>query len=88
MGKTLLIFLCIFCLQVPQFVLADECMEGNCDDGIGTDFTDDGKIYEGEWKDGLPHGEGKLHVAKGEVLESQWEKGELVQEQVGEKTKK
>lgn len=67
-------------LGFPVVLCADECMEGDCDNGIGSGFTEDNKIYEGEWKNGLPHGEGKLYVSRGEVIEGVWEKGELVEE--------
>ncbi len=63
-------------------------MEGDCNNGVGTGFTEEGKIYEGEWKNGYPHGDGKLQVTKGKVIEGKWEKGELVQEKVGKNTKK
>ena len=82
------VVLFLFCLQTPQPVLADECMEGDCNNGVGTGFTEEGKIYEGEWKDGYPHGKGKLQVTKGKVIEGKWERGELVQEKIGDNTGK
>ncbi len=66
----------------------DECMEGDCEDGIGTGFTESNKIYEGEWKDGMPHGSGKLYVSKDKVIEGIWEKGKLVEEKKPKKDKK
>ena len=77
----------IWCLIFPINLLADECMDGDCDNGFGTGFTNDNKIYEGEWKDGVPHGKGKLFKSKGEVIEGVWEKGELVKRKSVEKKK-
>ena len=57
-------------------------MDGNCEDGVGTGFTDEGKIYSGEWHDGQPHGVGKLIISKGKYLEGQWEKGKLIEKKI------
>ena len=80
MSKRMVMVLLVFGLFFPAPLLADECMEGDCDNGFGSGFTDNSKIYEGEWKDGLPHGQGKLYVSKGKIIEGTWDKGELVQE--------
>ena len=40
-----------------------------------------GDTYTGEWKDGLPHGLGKLYVAKGKILEGRFEKGEYIKKE-------
>ena len=85
MNKWIIVLLVTLNLIFTSTLFADECMEGNCDDGFGTGFTEDNKIYEGEWKDGLPHGQGTLSVSRGKVVEGIWEKGELVKEKVGEK---
>ena len=65
---------------IPGPLAADECMEGDCEEGIGIGFTAEGKIYQGQWKDGLPHGNGKLLISKGKYIEGFWEKGKLVEE--------
>lgn len=70
----------IGCLAIAGPLLADECLEGNCDNGVGTGFTEDNKIYVGEWKHGLPDGQGKLNISKDKVVEGRWEKGVLVEE--------
>jgi len=85
MNKWIIVLLVTLNLIFTSTLFADECMEGNCDDGFGTGFTEDNKIYEGEWKDGLPHGQGTLSVSRGKVVEGIWEKGELVKEKVGKK---
>lgn len=84
MRKWTVAILVTLSLVLPLTLLADECMEGDCDDGFGTGFTDDNKIYEGEWKDGMPHGRGSLSVSRGKVIEGMWEKGELVKEKTVE----
>ena len=33
------------------------------DDSIGTQFGNDGNRYEGEWKDGKKHGQGKKEIS-------------------------
>lgn len=81
MKKWLVVLLAVLGLVFPITLLADECMEGDCDNGFGSGFTDDNKIYEGEWKNGLPHGQGILYVSKGKVIAGIWEKGELVKEE-------
>lgn len=65
-------------LLLPLSLRADECMEGNCQDGTGTGFTQEGKIYAGEWQNGLPHGTGKLFISKNKTLEGRWEQGQLI----------
>jgi hypothetical protein len=85
MNKWIIMLLVTLNLMFASALFADECMEGDCDNGVGSGFTDDNKIYEGEWKDGLPHGQGILYVSRGKVVEGIWEKGELVKEKAGEK---
>lgn len=80
MKKVSMIFLAALGIFISSSIMADECMDGDCDNGFGSGFTEDNKIYEGEWLDGLPHGHGKLYVSKGKVIEGRWEKGELVEE--------
>lgn len=79
MKKTILLILLASSIQFPTAARADECMSGDCENGIGTGFTDEGTLYNGEWQDGLPHGFGKLTIAK-EQIEGRWEKGKLVEE--------
>ncbi len=85
MKKWTILMLVTLSLAFPFMLIADECMEGDCDNGFGSGFTDDNKIYEGEWKNGLPHGQGTLYVSKGKVISGVWDKGELVKENTGKK---
>ena len=74
-------------LVFPMMAAAEECIEGDCDNGYGTGFTEDNLIYEGEWKGGVPHGQGKLFLAGGRVVEGRWENGEPAQEPAGTEEK-
>lgn len=87
MKKGILVLFMVFSLLAPVVLVADECMEGDCDNGVGTGFTEEGKIYEGEWKDGYPHGKGTLIVSKGKVIVGEWAKGKLVKEMKDDKEK-
>lgn len=78
--KKLFMSLAMFVLLAPN-VMADECMEGDCEDGIGVGFTEEGKIYDGQWKEGIPHGKGKLQISKGKYLEGEFIKGTFKKEQ-------
>ena len=80
-NKLIIIIVAVFSIFIFSPLYADECMEGDCDNGFGTGFTDDNKIYEGEWLDGMPHGHGTLYLSKGKVVQGRWEKGELVKEE-------
>lgn len=82
MRKVLLLALIAATLLLGESpLLADECMEGNCQDGTGSGFTEEGKIYTGEWKNGLPHGTGTLFISKGKTVEGLWERGKLIKEE-------
>lgn len=85
MKKIILLALLAIVLQLPATSGADECLEGDCDEGTGTGFTAEGKIYRGEWQHGLPHGYGRLTLARDKVVEGRWEKGRLVEEKVEER---
>ena len=55
-------------------------MDGDCEDGVGTGCSDEGKIYQGQWQDGLPHGTGKLFLVKKKYTEGVWEQRTLKKE--------
>ncbi|HHO46962.1 MAG TPA: hypothetical protein ENN06_00645 [Desulfobacteraceae bacterium] len=85
MKNTLLIAAVVLWLSGPGNLAADECLEGDCDNGFGSGFTEDNKIYEGEWKHGVPHGQGKLFWSKEKIIEGKWENGRLIEEKSGGK---
>ena len=78
MGASFL-FVCLLLFSLP--VAADECLSGDCQDGTGSGFTDEGKLYSGEWKDGVPHGRGQLTLTDGSVLRGVFVEGELVKKE-------
>jgi hypothetical protein len=80
MKKVFLVLMLTLGIQFPVITVAEECIDGDCENGVGTGFTDEGAIYSGEWKDGLPHGIGKLTISKDNHLEGKWEEGVLVEE--------
>jgi hypothetical protein len=47
-------------------------------DGYGKFTWPDGRMYEGEWKEGKIHGQGKFREANGRVREGIWENGHLM----------
>ena len=87
MRKLHLLSIVILFLFIMSPLHADECMEGDCDNGFGTGFTEDNQVYEGEWQDGMPHGKGTLYIAKGKSVTGTWEKGELIKEEKAEEKK-
>jgi hypothetical protein len=40
----------------------------------------DGSVYQGEWKEGKPHGWGVFRAPDGETVEGEWVDGELKSE--------
>ena len=44
-----------------------ECIEGDCNNGYGTNTWADGEKYVGEWKDGKAHGYGEYMWVNGKV---------------------
>ena len=49
----------------------EKCIDGDCQNGIGKYIWSNGKIYEGEWKNGVPNGVGKLYFSNGDIYEGQ-----------------
>lgn len=83
MKNILLIIMTLVALAINRPALADECLEGDCSNGRGKGFTDEGKIYTGEWRHGQPHGQGRLFIAKDKSIEGRWQEGKLVEENKG-----
>lgn len=79
MKTVIAIMLLVAVLIFPQVVFADECMEGDCENGIGKGFTEEGKLYDGEWLNGEPHGHGRLFVSKKKIIEGRWQNGKLIE---------
>ncbi|MGF1533993.1 MAG: hypothetical protein ACFCUI_09830 [Bernardetiaceae bacterium] len=51
------------------------CQSGNCQDGEGIYQDLAGNRYEGDWRDGKQHGNGKMRFADGNTKEGVWDKG-------------
>ena len=54
------LFFIMFLLFFPHSVYAEDgkCISGNCINGVGTMTYYDGGKYVGEWKEGMPNGQG------------------------------
>ncbi len=61
-------FALVFWLSVICFFPLNtfaECVIGDCENGKGVRIGDNGAKYEGEFKDGVPHGQGIRTDAEG-----------------------
>ena len=59
-------------------LFADECTRGNCVDGWGTLVLQQGFEYEGQWKDGKPHGKGVVKTPYWTTISSDnWVQGQV-----------
>lgn len=47
-------------------------------DGEGTYYWTDGSYYEGNWVEGMQHGEGTLHHNNGIIESGIWDKNLLI----------
>lgn len=56
----------------------EETLDANGDYHALGKFTDETQIHEGEFKNGIPHGKGKLtSIAEGVVFEGEWKNGKM-----------
>ena len=49
--------------------------EGNCNNGFGKKMNQEGNVYEGNWKNGLYDGKGKLTMGGIVIYDGEWKKG-------------
>jgi len=83
MKKTLLLAFIIFTqvFSVASFGAEEscgeegECIEGDCENGLGTYVFTDGSFYSGEWEAGFPEGPGTLKYFDGFKEEGEWKNG-------------
>jgi len=54
---------------------ADNCQDGDCQDGDGTYQWPNGDEYQGEFKNGKPHGRGTCNFADGRKYVGDWKNG-------------
>lgn len=72
MKKLILIF-----LLCPALLFAGKCVEGDCQNGTGYVEYLDGSKYEGQFKNGLPHGKGVLYEFHTWCHEGTFKKGHM-----------
>ena len=53
----------------------ETCLEGNCENGVGTWIYREGKKYVGQFQNGVPHGKGQLTLPNGMKVIGQFENG-------------
>ena len=78
MHKYLPVLIVFFACLGPVLCLGAEgtCTHGNCIDGSGEMKYPDGKIYTGEFNNGMREGQGKLLFTNGEVYTGGFSKDE------------
>jgi V8-like Glu-specific endopeptidase len=70
MKKLLLILLCL-----PFIGFGQDCVRGNCENGIGEYSWGGGEKYLGEWRGGVQHGEGTYTYESGANYVGEWKSG-------------
>ena len=68
------VFTLLFAIGLTGFVNA-QCTTGNCFDGNGTYLFENGDLYNGLWKKGIPNGYGVYEFANGDVYKGAWKGG-------------
>ncbi|MBF0164914.1 MAG: hypothetical protein HQM01_10505 [Magnetococcales bacterium] len=53
------------------------CVEGDCQNGVGTFIHDDGARYVGNWSKGKKHGSGEFRFPAGGGYRGIWQNGQL-----------
>lgn len=64
--KRIILYICI--LLLPQIASSQKIVLGSC-------YTADKGLYQGEMLGNKPHGKGKTDFANGDVYEGEYEKG-------------
>ena len=88
MKKLLFLAFIIFAYLIPSASFGSEegcgeegeCIEGDCENGLGTYVFTDGSFYTGQWKDGFPEGSGILKYIYGLKDEGEWRGGSYIGE--------
>lgn len=73
--KNLLGLLAFILLCSSAYTLQAQCIMGNCMNGYGKFKSDDGAVYEGEFKEGQRQGQGTYHYINGDVYRGEWANG-------------
>lgn len=75
--KTPVSILALILMMAGGLSAADQCIEGNCENGQGTILYATGHKFSGTFKDGDRHGEGVLILPGGRKLVGVWEFNEI-----------
>ena len=73
MMRSLTLIVCVnfmFALSVNA-----QCTTGNCFDGNGSYLFENGDLYNGLWKKGIPNGYGVYEFVNGDVYKGAWNGG-------------
>jgi predicted aspartyl protease len=70
--KTHKIILLLILNLIVNCNLFSQCIEGNCENGIGKYVYEDKSYYEGQWKASRKHGKGKYVFSSGDVYEGNY----------------
>ena len=71
--KKLVFLLPLWLSLYPIQAQDNGCVSGSCANGTGKYIYENGYIYEGNFKDGLRSGLGKLSAPNGDVYDGMWE---------------
>ena len=66
------IYLVYKVLQKHHQEYQSKCVSGNCKNGEGRLEYEDGRVYDGEWKDGKFHGQGIFIYQSDTIYDGQW----------------
>ncbi len=72
----IIILFLIHSLTISGIFAADlysECLDGDCENGIGTMMWEDGTQYTGEWENGQQSGLGTMRWENGDEYTGSWE---------------
>lgn len=64
-------------LEKSKMILLENCVSGDCQDGYGIQKDSEGSQYEGQFKNGLFHGIGRIEYIDGEYYEGSFYKNEF-----------
>lgn len=57
------------------FTAIAQCLEGNCENGVGKFRYNDNSQYQGAFKNGKQEGKGKIFFSNGSTYEGDWQEG-------------
>ncbi len=77
MGKNIVLFSAVFLVFILSGDLSAQ-YSGDCKNGQGTLIMQDGRRYEGRWKDGQPHEEGTMTNPNGKTEKGIWKAGKYI----------